>query len=211
MCNLYRMTRNADEVAHLFDALAEIGGNAPSDIYPGYPGLVVVGAPAKLSVRTMTWGFPLARTDARGQPLKPKPINNARADKLAGGFWRPSFLARRCLVPLETFAEAEGPTGGKTRTWLTLPERPVFAAAGLWRDTAEWGACFTMVMTEACIDMDGIHDRMPVILAPGDHAAWLSGDPAGALALCRPYAGMLRITRTDEPWAGVTAQRRLAV
>lgn len=207
MCNLYRMTRGADEIAHLFDAVADVGGNAGAEVYPGYPGLVVAGG----RVRTMTWGFPFARKGARGQPLKPRPVNNARADKLAGGFWRPSFLARRCLVPLEAFAEAEGPAGAKTRTWLSLPEAPVFAAAGLWRDTAEWGACYSMVMTEACVAMGTIHDRMPVILAPGDYGAWLGGEPDEALALCRPWPGPLAIDRTAEPWAGVGPRRARAV
>jgi putative SOS response-associated peptidase YedK len=87
---------------------------------------------------------------------------------------RPSFLARRCLIPLEAFAEAQGQAGAKTRTWFSLPGQPIFAAAGLWRSTAEWGACFTMVMTEGCVDMGGNHDRMPVILAPENHAAWLT-------------------------------------
>jgi len=210
MCNLYRMTRSMDEVAHLFDAAAENGSNAGGEIYPGYPGLVVAGSPGATRVRTMAWGFPLARKGAKGQPLKPKPINNTRADKLASSFWRESFLARRCLIPLDAFAEAEGPTGGKTRTWLSVPDQPINVIAGLWRNSVEWGACYSMVMTEACIGMGDIHDRMPVILAPGDHAAWLAGPPEEALALCRPFAGALRIERTGEPWAG-SRQPRLAL
>ena len=42
MCNLYRMTKNPDEVAKWFDAVNEAGGsNFGSEVYPGYPGLVV--------------------------------------------------------------------------------------------------------------------------------------------------------------------------
>lgn len=210
MCNLYRMTRTIDEVAHLFDAMVQVGANWAEEVYPGYPGLVVAAEQGTRRLRPMTWGFPLARTGAKGQPLKPKPINNARADKLAGGFWRPSFIARRCLIALEAFAEAGGPAGGKTRTWLSLPNQPVLAAAGIWRPSSEWGACYAMVMTEACLDMGGIHDRMPVILGPDEHGAWLGGDPDAALALCRPFSGALQIERTGEPWAG-RDQRRLAV
>jgi len=210
MCNLYRMTRSIDEVAHLFDATAENGSNAGGEIYPGYPGLVVASSAGATMVRTMSWGFPLARTGAKGQPIKPKPINNTRADKLASGFWRESFLARRCLVPLEAFAEAEGTSGSKTRTWLSVPGQPVAVIAGVWRHSVEWGACYSMIMTEACIAMGDIHDRMPVILAPKDHGAWLSGTPEEALALCRPFAGELRIERTIEPWAG-SGQMMLAL
>jgi len=45
--------------------------------------------------------------------------------------------------------------GAKTRTWFTLPGRQVFAVAGLWRDTPEWGPAYTMVMTEACQHVAG--------------------------------------------------------
>src|SRR5688500_8587488 len=118
MCNLYKMKSSRVEVADFFGAVAQdFGGNAPEEVYPGYPGVVF----AQRSLRQMTWGFPLARTGAKGQPLKPKPINNARADKLTGGFWRPSFLSRRCLIPVTEFAEAEGEQGRKTRTWFSLP------------------------------------------------------------------------------------------
>ena len=38
------------------------------------------------------------------------------------------------------------------RAMLTLNAalQGVFAVAGLWRDTPEWGPAYTMVMTEAC-------------------------------------------------------------
>jgi len=198
MCNLYRMTKNADEVAHLFDVVAEAGSNAGGEVYPGYPGLVV----AEGKVRSMAWGFPLATRGRSGQVLKPRPVTNARTDKLAGPFWHPSFERRRCLVPLEAFAEAEGPRGGKTRTWISVPGEDLFTAAGIWRWSEEWGEVFSMVMTDAGASMGGVHDRMPVLLAPEDRATWLAGSPGEALALCRPWPGPLTLDRTREPWAG---------
>ena len=63
MCNLYRMTKNADEVAHLFDAEAMASGaNFGEEVYPGYPGLVV----AEGRVRQMSWGFPLVMKGKQG-------------------------------------------------------------------------------------------------------------------------------------------------
>jgi putative SOS response-associated peptidase YedK len=55
-------------------------------------------------------------------------------------------------------------------------------AAGIWRDTAEWGAAYSMVMTEACepasmVGVDGralakpVHDRMPAIPSTGSGQA----------------------------------------
>lgn len=196
MCNLYRMRRGYEEIAGLFRAAALSPSNVGEQVYPGYPGLVV----AQRQVRSMSWGFPLTLKGKNGQSLKPKPVNNTRTDKLDTRFWRPSFHQRRCLIPVEAFAEAEGPVGGKTRTWLSLPDRPVFACAGIWLDSFEWGPVYSMVMTDAANCTADVHDRMPVILAPEDEAQWIEGTPAEALALCRPWAGSVRIERTSESW-----------
>ncbi|MFM7348718.1 MAG: SOS response-associated peptidase [Erythrobacter sp.] len=208
MCNLYRMTKNVTEVARWFEAVeAATGANFGAEVYPGYPGLVV----AEGEVRTMTWGFPLVLTGAKGQKLKPRPVNNAREDKLSGSFWRHAFEHRRCLIPLDSWAEAEGPKGRMTRTWLSLPDTPLFAVAGVWRPTAEWGAAYAMVMTdtEGC-HAAAVHTRMPVLLAPEDQARWLAGSPEEAFALIRPWPGPLAIDRTSEPWAkGSAVQQSL--
>jgi putative SOS response-associated peptidase YedK len=199
MCNLYRMTKNASEVAAWFDAVdAAAGVNFAAEVYPGYTGLVV----AEGQVRAMTWGFPLVLKGAKGQPLKPKPVNNARTDKLSSFFWRHSFEERCCLIPLTGWAEAQGAKGHMTRTWLSVPDAPLFAAAGVWRQSEEWGACFAMVMTDSAgTDASAVHERMPVLLAPEHQAHWLSAPPADALALCQPWAGALTLDQTAEAWA----------
>jgi putative SOS response-associated peptidase YedK len=196
MCNLYRLSKGPAEIAKLFAAQADPPGNAGEMIYPGYPGLVV----AEGRVRQMTWGFPLAMKSKSGQRLKPKPVNNARTDKLDGGFWRPSFQARRCLIPVTEFAEAEGERGSMTRTWFALPDHEVFAVAGIWRDTAEWGPAYSMVMTEACVHVQGVHDRMPVILQRETWTDWLHGPPDDVRLLCQPYPADMTVRRTADLW-----------
>ena len=196
MCNLYRLSKGPAEIAKLFGAVSDPPGNAGEHVYPGYPGYVIAGGRA----RQMSWGFPLALKGRNGQLLKPKPINNARSDKLDGGFWKPSFQARRCLIPVSAFAEAEGEKGRRTRTWFSLPGQEVFAVAGLWRDTAEWGPAYSMVMTEACPHVAGVHDRMPVILQADDWQHWLDGSCDSARLLCRPYPADMDVRRTPEPW-----------
>jgi putative SOS response-associated peptidase YedK len=199
MCNLYRMTKAPGEVAKWFAAIDKLGGaNFGEEVYPGYPGAVVAGG----ALASMTWGFPLQRTGAKGQALKPRPVNNTRTDKLDSFFWRDSFAERRCLIPLTAWAEAEGPKGGKTRSWLSLPGSEMFACAGIWRDSDEWGRCYSMVMTEAAGAAAECHDRMPVILAPEDYGIWTGGEPAAARALCRPWEGALALDPTKEKWAG---------
>ncbi|MFW2349226.1 SOS response-associated peptidase [Qipengyuania sp.] len=202
MCNLYNMTKTKNEVAKWFDAADALGGaNFGTEVFPGYPGAVV--AEGRLS--QMTWGFPLVMRGRNGQPLKPKPVNNARADKLDSFFWRYSFEERRCLIPATAWAEAEGPRGGKTRSWLSRPDADLFAVAGVWRNSEEWGRCFSMVMTEACGAAAECHTRMPVLLRDEDWPRWTDGSPEEALKLCRPWEGPLVLDRTNEPWAGGAA------
>lgn len=197
MCNLYRMKKSMDEVAGLFRAIPERGSNFGEEVYPGYPGVVV----AEGRARTMVWGFPLAmKSKKTGAPLKPKPVNNAREDKLGTAFWRDSFVKRRCLIPVTAWAEAEGAKGSMTRTWHALSGHALFAVAGLWRPTAEWGDAYSMVMVDGCEQMADVHDRMPTVLREEEWEQWIAGTPEEALQLCRTCIDPLTIERTAEPW-----------
>ena len=208
MCNLYRMTKNKDEVARWFDAVESLGGaNFGAEVYPGYPGLVVAGG----ELKQMTWGFPLVMKGKNGQPLKPKPVNNARTDKLDSFFWRYSFEERRCLIPLSAWAEAQGRKGAMTRTWMSVPDNDLFACAGVWRDSDEFGLAYSMVMTDSAGSAaEDVHSRMPVLLRRQDYEGWVSGSPEDARALCKAWAGDLIIDRTDQPWVkGSASQKNL--
>jgi len=196
MCNLYRLKAAKAEIAQLFGAEVPAGTNMPEEMYPGYPGLVTNGA----EMRTMTWGFPLVLKGKKGQTLKPKPVTNARDDKLHTPFWQSSFERRRCLIPVTQWAEPEGEPGRMTRTWYSPPGSEPFAIAGLWRPTDTWGKCFTMVMVPSSAQMADVHDRMPVILRREDYPTWLGSSSAEAEALCRTWDGVLEVEQTIEGW-----------
>jgi len=199
MCNLYTTKASAAEVAALFAAKVSNTNAGPGEVYPGGQGMVVRQIDGQREVGSMVWGFPL-RLKGMKPGSKPKPINNARTDKLDSFMWRYSFEERRCLIPVSEFAEAEGEKGAKTRTWFSLPNEPLFAVAGLWRQTDEWGLAYTMVMTEACIHVADVHDRMPVILRRDDWNDWLDSAPDEAKLLCRPYPDLMVVNRTAEQW-----------
>lgn len=203
MCNLVTLNSTVDEVASYFRARRPAATNAtPGDVYPGGQGFVVRSDAGERLVQAMTWGFPV-RLKGMKPTSKPKPVNNARDDKLLTPFWRHWFAtpAHRCLIPFTAFAEAEGPKGKMTRTWISVEDQPLAAWAGLWRPTDEWGDCFTGVMVDATEELFDIHDRMPVILHPDEHEAWLRAPAEDAMALVRKYpAGRLVVDRTDEPW-----------
>jgi putative SOS response-associated peptidase YedK len=124
---------------------------------------------------------------------------NARAETVHE---RPAFRAalarRRCLVPADGFYEWRKDAGGKTPHFCRLKAEGPFAFAGLWetwRDTGkregETGAVIesvTILTTAANALMAPIHDRMPVILRPADHAGWLDPSVPGAEAVARVAA-----------------------
>jgi putative SOS response-associated peptidase YedK len=127
ICNLYRMTKGVAEVARLYGApVPALWSNAPVETYPGYPGLVVRKADGACVVVSMTWGC-LLRLKTMAPTAKPNPVNNVA--ELRKGMW--IGLARkpqwRCLIPFTHFAEAEGPKGGKTRTWFNVKNQAIAA------------------------------------------------------------------------------------
>jgi hypothetical protein len=81
-----------------------------------------------------------------------------------------------------------GGEGAPANSWISCTVTVIlFAVAGNWRGRPEWGAAYSMVMTEACEHVAGVHDRMPAILPRSDWADWLDGPPDAAGLLCRPY------------------------
>ncbi len=132
MCKLYTNKTTVQEMADLFRAKSPHGFNAPADVYPGYPGLVVRNDAGERFIEQMNWGFPV-RLKGMKPTSKPKPVNNARNDKLLTGFWKHWFVipAQRCLIPFAAFAEAEGDKGKMTRTRIRVADQPLAAWAGL--------------------------------------------------------------------------------
>lgn len=204
MCNRYR-PGDRHMITQLFAASpARPFNDGPPIVHPREPGFVVrrdhQGA---LVLDQMTWGFPVILNGKRGQPLKPKPVNNARFDKLDKFWGRWSRIpAQRCLVPTAHYAEAEGPSGEMRTTWLSLKTTPVFAWAGLWATHEDWGPVYTCVMTDNAPELADIHDRSPVILAPEDWETWLTAPLDELRRFDRPWpASDTSVVRTPVPWS----------
>lgn len=210
MCNLYRVKRATAEIADLFRAGYSALPNAGEEVYPGAPGLVITETDGTRQLRSMTWGFPLAQKSKKsGLPLKPKPVNNIA--NLDSFMWR--FIAprpeHRCLIPVTEFAEAEGAPGAKTRTWFSVTDQPVFAWAGMWKDSDEWGPVYSGMMTDCNGAIRPVHDRMPVILHADEHEAWLRGsidDVRGFQGRCFPDH-LISMERTQAPWIKRSAKQ----
>lgn len=203
MCNLYTNKSTVEEMADLVRTPRAYGFNAPAEVYPGYPGVVVREQDGARTLQSMTWGFPRHTVNKRtGKPNKPQPVNNLRDDKL-WTFWRKQFVepSQRCLITFTAFAEAEGEKGKMTRTWISVDDQPIAAWAGLWRPTDEWGDAYSGVMVDATTELWDIHDRKPVILHPDEHDTWLRAPAEDAMGLVRQYpADRLAVDRSVDPW-----------
>ena len=111
MCNRYQ-PGDSQVITRLFAARESRQFNAgPDTVHPKDPGWIVRLQDGERVLEQMTWDFPVTLIGKKGQPLKPKPVNNARFDKL-DTFWRrwANDPAQRCLIPTARFA-ADAPRG----------------------------------------------------------------------------------------------------
>ena len=123
---------------------------------------------------------------------------NARAETVGmKPMFRDAFRQRRCIIPASGFYEWTGPKGARVPHLFTARDgSPVLGFAGLWdrwRDRATGADVMsaTIIVSDASAWMAPYHDRMPVLLAPDQFEAWLTG-VAGAEALQPAAADRLR-------------------
>lgn len=183
MCGRFTQTKTREEASE------ELGGIelpplfqrrfnvAPSQhvavIRQGDPGLAQSGI----------WGF-----NKTGSP-----VINARSETLSE---RPMFSnllsTNRCLIPADGFFEWKE----RSPYYFQLPDRRLFAFAGLWSDDR----C-VIITRSADHNMQQIHHRMPVILPVHQWALWLQQarwpDPPELLS--RPVSRRVNRVVHDDP------------
>lgn len=200
MCNLYSNTRSRDAIRALFRvsdnrafAFEPMPAIFPKSVAP----VVRLASDGERELVPMTWGFPLLR-----KGYAPKPVTNARDDSvLTSPFWRPSFVARRCLVPASSYCEPDSNTPAGWH-WFALKDdqepRPLFAFPGIWKrykgpmkkdgPTVEVDVYAFTTTTPNALTATIMHDRMPVLLSDEqDFETWLSAPPEVAFRLVRTF------------------------
>jgi putative SOS response-associated peptidase YedK len=175
MCGRYSLHTHPEVIA-LYFKLGLVPEITPRyNITPGTNILIVRQDPAKGRIADLyRWGLipGWAKDPAIGNKLA-----NARAETVAEKpSFRSAFKRWRCLIPASGFYEWKKLAGRKQPYYVRPVGADLFAFAGL---TERWmgpdgpvHSC-TIITTDANDSMRDIHDRMPVILAPEDHAAWL--------------------------------------
>lgn len=103
---------------------------------------------------------------------------NARAETIREKpAFRSAFERRRCLVPASGFYEWQQAGKSKVPHWIHPADGELLTLAGLWErwspDDAEPVYSYTILTTGANRFMQGLHERMPVIIAPEEREQWL--------------------------------------
>jgi len=178
VCNLYKLKPARSEIVGLFNAADHWQADMAKDyVAPGLDGPVVIDRDGERISGLMAWGVPNAG----------KLVTNVR--NLESPFWR-NMLDRphhRCLAPATEFqewsAKPEPATGKKRAHWFSIPSRPVFAFAGIWRKV-DGQPHYAFLTTEPNALIGAIHPQaMPVILDEVDYDRWLTAEWADAAAL----------------------------
>ncbi len=197
MCGRFTQTRELDFLQERFGFPAsDINYRPRYNLAPGQEALVVLDEGGRQGAM-LRWG--LVPSWAREASTGYRMIN-ARAKGLeTKPSFRGPFKRSRCLVPADGFYEWAKVPGGKQPYRLVLQDGAAFALAGLWDtwrddDAAEELKTFTIITTRANGLVRPIHERMPVILAPEEEAAWLDpgqSDPQALGKLLKPYPAKL--------------------
>jgi len=199
MCGRFAQPHSAEELARIFrarptvDLRGERYNVAPTDEVAG-----VVEHHGERVIEPFRWGLvPWYAEDRKGAAR----LINARAETVeTSPAFRTPFQRHRCIVPADAFYEwrrhRDPATGRVVRSEPFAVRRDdgeLLALAGLWsswRDPESAARLYTCTILTT--DPNGLvarlHDRMPVILDPGDWDAWLAdGTPRAELrALLRP-------------------------
>lgn len=176
-----------EEAEEALDARRRTGrsrleGDGPArDAWPGSPvAAYVPDEDGILAAVSLVWGFDSPRG---GRPIFNTRLETALAQLRDGrGMWAEAMASGRCLVPVRAFYEGHrtervpsARTGRPVRRQYRF--RMAGARAFLLAGVQEGGR-LSIVTTRPNAQVSPVHDRMPLVLGPGESALWLSGDAA---------------------------------
>ena len=193
MCGRYSLSSTPARINSQFSVPVDPGLVPGYNIPPGTNVLMIrcSGESGERLSGPAHWGF----TPGWLKPGKSgvRPIN-ARAESVASKpMFRRAFERRRCILPADGFYEWKALPQGKQPWFIRPSDDRLFGFAAIYETgnelTGNRPSC-AIVTTEANTLMQSIHNRMPVILDPGDYARWLDPSETHADAvvdLLRPF------------------------
>lgn len=206
MSGRYVLKTPAAKVAEIFRAKLSQNFKPHYNIAPGSR-IPVVRFDAHKNTRSLDllhWG--LVPSWSKDSLFHHKNVN-ARAETLGElAAFKSAYRRRRCLIPVDGFYEWDRSITPPLPYFIQMGKGETFALAGLWeswkilpgqgkdgvKGEGEFLETCVMVTVPANKFMAKIHDRMPVIVDPGQYDLWL--DPefqerATFRTLLKPFRG----------------------
>ena len=183
MCGRYTLSETPEVLKLQFQFDTSLNIEPRYNIAPSQLAPVVINSQSGREVSMFQWGL-----SAKGRQQEPllNSLINARGESLLD---RPSFkeafLNRRCLVIADGFYEWKTEYRTKQPYRIHLKNNMPLAFAGIWEKSqadnsgAPQPNKFAIITTAAVFSISHIHNRMPVILNPGDYESWLNGNENG--------------------------------
>lgn len=167
MCGRFVRKGEPKKVAEALGVVAgEENWTESYNVAPGATIPIVTSDPSGRHMVPAVWGF-----TSSGRA----PLFNARAETVDTlPSFRDAFRHSRCLVPASGFYEWR--SSDRQPFYLKRVNRLPLAFAGIWKRVGDHLEA-TVITTTPNGDMDGVHDRMPVILSPDRWHSWLSPKP----------------------------------
>ncbi|MGD6874057.1 SOS response-associated peptidase [Sutcliffiella horikoshii] len=177
MCGRFSLTTELHKLEERFflENAKNLEYQISYNIAPGQPILAIVKGEFKNRAGYLHWG--LVPSFAKDKKIGYKMIN-ARAETLHEKVsFRKLLERKRCIIPADGFYEWKKQNGEKKPIRFTQSNEQPFAFAGLWdrwvTKDEEMVSC-TLVTTRPNKLVEGVHDRMPVILKEEHEKIWLS-------------------------------------
>ncbi|MDO9423154.1 MAG: SOS response-associated peptidase [Methylobacter sp.] len=176
MCGRYNLIATGQQIMDYFNLLSLPPHRPDYNIPPGQKIIAIVQLEDG-SNRAVNLHWGLIPSWSKDRAISSHLIN-ARAETLTE---KPSFKHayryQRCLIPATGFFEWQTTDAGKRPYHIHQPDHVLFAMAGIWEhwehDQETVYSC-TIITTVANDKITPIHQRMPVIIAPGDYHRWLA-------------------------------------
>jgi putative SOS response-associated peptidase YedK len=189
VCGRYTLAAGSEELVEAFDVPPLSFAWTPRyNIAPGQRVPVAAADRRGRRIGLLTWGLVPAWMDEPGNGL----INARSESVMEKPSFREAFERRRCLVPADGFYEWRRAGSARIPHWFFPRDGALLSLAGVWarwsRPGQETRHTFAILTTGASEDVAPVHDRMPVIIDPGDRVQWLERtvDPSALAALLRP-------------------------
>jgi putative SOS response-associated peptidase YedK len=191
MCGRYTIVVTPQQLRDIFGYLEQPNFPARYSVAPTQPIPIVRLVNGERHFALVRWGLlPSWVKDPKTFSL----LINARGETVnEKASYKAAMKRRRCLIPADGFYEWQA-GGARKQPYYIRPKSGVpLAFGGLWETwtgpNGEELETAAIVTTTANRTLKGIHDRMPVIIAPEQFDLWLGDrdeDTKAATALIKP-------------------------